>query len=149
VHRETAQNTAQGEEKAATPLETGARKRADAEKQRAAEAKAARGEALTEQDRERQQRLAAEQEQDVGDRRDLAECLNSGMGLLTRDQVQRVANAVQGTNKGPMEALRGLITQLVALGEGNPQASSAEVGQAAESAVQTLVANARRAKERQ
>ncbi len=45
VQREMAQNTAQGD--AATPLETGARRRADAEKQRAAEAKAARAEALT------------------------------------------------------------------------------------------------------
>ena len=41
VHRETAQNTTQGEEKAAAPLETGARRRVDAEKQRAAKAKAA------------------------------------------------------------------------------------------------------------
>ncbi len=39
VQRETAQNTAQGD--AATPLETRARRRADAEKQRAAEATAA------------------------------------------------------------------------------------------------------------
>ncbi len=87
-HRETAQNTAQGEEKTATPLETGARKRADAEKQRAAEAKVVPGEALTKQDRERQQRLEAERELDVADRRDLAECLKFGMGLLTRDQGQ-------------------------------------------------------------
>jgi hypothetical protein len=48
-----------------------------------------------------------------------------------------------------MEALRGLSEQLVALRKGNPQASSAELGQAAKSAVQTLVASAMRAKERQ
>jgi hypothetical protein len=41
VHRETAQNTTQGEERAAAPLETGARRHVDAEKQRAAKAKAA------------------------------------------------------------------------------------------------------------
>jgi hypothetical protein len=101
VHRETAQNTMLGEEKAASPLETRARKRADAEKQRAAEAKAARAEALIEQDRERQQRLAAEELQNAADRRDLAECLKSGMGLLTREQVERVANVVRGTPEGP------------------------------------------------
>jgi hypothetical protein len=48
-----------------------------------------------------------------------------------------------------MEALRGLSAQLVALSEGNPQASSAEPGQAAKSDVQTLVASARKAKEQQ
>jgi hypothetical protein len=58
-----------------------------------------------------------------------------------RSGVQRVANAVQGTNKGPMEALRGLSEQLVAIGEGNPQASSTLLGQAAESAMQALIAS--------
>ncbi len=56
--------------------------------QRAAKAKVALGEALTKQDWERQQRLTAERELDVADRRDLAECLKSGKGLLTRDQGQ-------------------------------------------------------------
>ncbi len=51
VQTETAENTTQGD--AATPLETGTRQRNDAEKHRAAEAKAARTAALAEQDRER------------------------------------------------------------------------------------------------
>ncbi len=51
----------QGEEKAATLLETGARKQVDAEKQWAFEAKAARAEALAELGWERQLRLAAEE----------------------------------------------------------------------------------------
>jgi len=76
-------------------------------------------------------------------------CLKTIMGLLTREQLKRVANAVRGTTRGPMEALRGLSAQLVALSEGNPQVSSAELGKAAESAVQTLVSSARRAKEQQ
>ncbi len=46
-----------------------------------------------------------------------------------------------------MEAPSGLSEQLVALGEENSQASSAMLGQAAESAVQALVASAKRAKE--
>jgi hypothetical protein len=77
VQREMAQNIAQGD--SATPLKTGARKRTDAEKQRAAKAKAAPAEALTEQDRERQQRLAAGLQE-------LLECLKTGMGILTQDQ---------------------------------------------------------------
>ncbi len=138
VQTETAQNTVQGD--AAAPLETGTRKRTDAEKQRAAEAKAVRTTALTEQEQERQLRLVIEQEE-------LCKCMNSGMGILTPDQVRRVVNAVTGTNKGPMEAIRGLSVQPVTLGEGNPQGSSAVLGQAAESAVQALVASAQRAKE--
>jgi hypothetical protein len=51
VQTQTAKNAAQGD--AATSLETGTRQRTDAEKQRAAEAKATLV-ALAEQDRERQ-----------------------------------------------------------------------------------------------
>jgi hypothetical protein len=48
-----------------------------------------------------------------------------------------------------MEVLRGLSEQLVALCEGNPQPSSATLAEAAESAVQALIASAKRAKEQQ
>jgi hypothetical protein len=102
VQTKTAQNTAQGD--AATPLETGTRQRTNAEKQRAAEAKAARA-ALAEQDRERQQRL-------LKDTQELNKCLNSGMGLLTPDQVRQIADAVTGTNNEPMEVLRSLNERL-------------------------------------
>ncbi len=51
VQPQTAQDTAQGD--AANPLETGTRQRTDAERQRAAEAKAARGAALAKLNRER------------------------------------------------------------------------------------------------
>ena len=102
MQTQTAQNTAQGD--AASPLETGTRQHTDAEKQRAAEAKAARA-ALTEQDRERQQRL-------LKDTQELNKCLNSGMGLLTPDQVRQIADAVTGTNNEPMEVLRSLNEQL-------------------------------------
>jgi hypothetical protein len=106
VQTETEQNNSKGD--SATPLETGERKHANAEKQGAAEAKAGRKAALTEQDQERQLGL-------LRDQQELARCLNSGMGILTPEQVRQVANAVAGTNKGPMEALRGLSEQLVAL----------------------------------
>ena len=62
---QTAQNTAQGD--AATPLETEVRQRGDAEKQRAAEAKAAREAALVKLNKERRQkRLRDAQELNEG-----------------------------------------------------------------------------------
>jgi hypothetical protein len=51
---QAAQNTTQGD--AATPLETGLRQRGDAERQRAAEAKAAREAALANLNKERRQK---------------------------------------------------------------------------------------------
>jgi hypothetical protein len=53
VQTQTAQNTAQGD--AATSLETGVRQRGDAEKQRAAEAKAACEAALAKLNKKRRQ----------------------------------------------------------------------------------------------
>jgi hypothetical protein len=134
------QNTMQGD--AATPLETGTRQRSDAEKQRAAEVKAARAAALAEQDREMQQGL-------LRDAQELSRCLTSGVGILTPKQVRQITCAVTGTNKEPMEVLRGLNERLVILGEENPQASSAKLEQAAESAGQALIAGAKNAKEQQ
>ncbi len=52
------QNIAQGDH--ATPLETGARQRTDAENQRAAEAKAAREAALVELNRKKGSRIVSE-----------------------------------------------------------------------------------------
>ena len=42
------------------------------------------------------------------DTQELNKCLNSGMGLLTPDQVRQIADAVTGTNNEPMEGLRSL-----------------------------------------
>jgi hypothetical protein len=65
VQTQTAQNTAQGD--AATSLETGVRQRGDAEKQRAAEAKAAREAALAKLNKKRRQkRLRDAQELNEG-----------------------------------------------------------------------------------
>ncbi len=98
--------------------------------------------ALDEQDRERQQEL-------LRDAQELNRCLNSGMGLLTLMHVRQIACTVTGTNKEPMEVLRGLNERLVILGEENPQVSSAKLEQAAESALQALIDGAKNAKERQ
>jgi hypothetical protein len=125
-----AQNTAQGG--FCNPLETGARQRTDAEKQQAAEVKAAREAALAELNRERQQRHQR-------DDQELTRCLSSGMGLLTPDQVRQIANAVTGTNNVPMEALRSFNKGLEILKEENPHASNADLKEAAESAVQALI----------
>jgi hypothetical protein len=94
VHTQTEQNTPQGN--AATPLETGLRQRGDAEKQRAAEAKAAREVALANINKERRQkRLRSTQE--------LNECLGSGMDLLTLEQVGQITEAA---GNEPRDALR-------------------------------------------
>jgi hypothetical protein len=140
VQTQTAQNTVQGD--AATPLEIGTRQRTDAEGQRAAEAKADCAAALAEQDWERQQGL-------LRDAQELNRSLNSGLGLPTPEQVRRITCAVTGTNKEPMEVLRGLNERLVIFSEENPQASSTNIEQAAESAVQALIAGAKNAKDQQ
>ncbi len=94
---QTAQNTAQGD--AATPLETGLRQRDDAEKQRAAEAKAAREAALANINRERRQkRLRNAQE--------LIECLGSGMDLLSTEQVGQITEAAAAAGSEHRDALR-------------------------------------------
>jgi hypothetical protein len=43
--------------------------------------------------------------------------LNSGIGLLTPDQVRLINNAVAGTNNEPMEVLRSLNKRLDILKE--------------------------------
>ncbi len=140
VQPKTAQNTAQGD--SATPLETGTRQRADAERQRAAEARAARKAALTELNREKQQKR-------IRDAQELTRCLSTGMGLLIPEQVRQITNAVTGTNNEPMDTLRSFNERLETLIEENPHASSADLKEAAESAVQALIAGAKNAKERQ
>jgi hypothetical protein len=79
---------------AANPLETRARKRIDAERRRTAEAKATRADALAKLNREWQLRQEAEELQIAAEDQELEECLKNGMGLLTYQQVERVANAV-------------------------------------------------------
>jgi hypothetical protein len=98
--------------------------------------------ALAELNRERQQRC-------LRDARELNRCLSSGIGLLTPDQVQPITTTVTVTNNEPMEVLRSLNERLDILREENPQASNADLKEAAESAVQALITGAKNAKERQ
>ncbi len=46
------------------------------------------------------------------DAQELNKCLNSGVGLLTPDQVRQIADAVTVTNNEPMEVLRSLNERL-------------------------------------
>ncbi len=110
----TAQNTAQGD--ATTPLETGLRQRGDTEKQRAAEAKAAREAAQANINRERRQkRLRNAQE--------LIECLGSGMDLLSTKQVGQITEAAAAAGSEPRDALRSFGERLRDLRDENPHAS--------------------------
>jgi hypothetical protein len=131
---QTAQNTAQGDN--ATPLETGLRQRGDVESQRAAEAKAARDTALAAFNRERrQERLRTAQE--------LAECLGSGMDLLTPEQVAQIMEAAAAAGSEPREALRSFGERLRDLRKENPHASEADLKEAVKGAVQAMIAKAR------
>jgi hypothetical protein len=116
---QAAQNTAQGDN--ATPLETGLRQRGEVESQRAAEAKAARDTALAAFNRERrQERLRTAQE--------LAECLGSGMDLLTPEQVAQITEAAAAAVSEPQEALRSFGERLRDLRNENPHAKGRPQG---------------------
>ncbi len=131
---QTAQNTAQGD--AATPLETGLRQRGDAEKQRAAEAKAAREAALASINKERlQKRLRSAQE--------LNECLGSGMDLLSPEQVGQITEAAAAAGSEPRDALRSFGERLTDLRDKNPHASEADLREAVKGAVQAMIARSR------
>ncbi len=112
------------------------RQRGDVESQRAAEAKAARDTALAAFNRERQQeRLRTAQE--------LAECLGSGMDLLTPEQVAQITEAAAAAGGEPREALRSFGERLRDLRKENPHASEADLKEAVKSAVQAMIAKAR------
>jgi hypothetical protein len=107
-----------------------------------AEVKVAREAALTELNQERQQKR-------IRDAQKLTRCLSTGMGLLTPEQVRQITNTVTETNNKPMVTLRSFNERLETLIEENQHASSADLKEAAESAVQALIAGAKNAKERQ
>jgi hypothetical protein len=136
---QTAQNTAQRD--AATPLETGLRQRGDTEKQRAAEAKAAREVALANLNKEgRQKRLKSAQE--------LNECLGSGMDLLTLEQVGQITEAAAAASSEPREALRSFGERLRNLRDENPHASEADLREAVKGAMQAMIARSREQRQR-
>ncbi len=102
----------------------------------------AREAALAKLNRERQQKR-------IRDAQELTRCLNSGMGLLTPEQVQQVTYAITGTDKEPVGTLRSFNERLDTLVEENPQASSGDLKEVAARAVQALIVGAKNAKEQQ
>jgi hypothetical protein len=71
------------------------------------------------------------------------------MGLLTPEQVRQITNAVTETDNEPMDALRSFNERLEILREENPHASKANLREAAEGAVQAIVARAKNEREQQ
>jgi hypothetical protein len=138
VQTQTAQDTAQGD--AATPLETGARQRTDAERQSAAESKAACEALLAKLNREKHQKR-------LRDAQELTKCLSSGMDLLTPGQVRQITNAATEAGNEPMDALRSFVERLRILREENPHASEAALREAGEGAVRLIVTRAREERE--
>jgi hypothetical protein len=120
-------------------LETGARQHNDAEKQRTAEAKAAREAALAKL-RERQQKR-------LRDAQELTKCLSSGMDLLTPGQVRQITDAATETGNEPMDALRSFGERLRILREESPQASEADLREAVEGAMRVIVTRAKEERE--
>ncbi len=124
---QTAQNTAQGD--AATPLETGLRQRGDAEKQRAAEAKAAREAALANINGKRRPKR-------LRDAQELNQCLGAGMDLLSPEQVGQITEAAAAAGSEPRDALRSFGERLRDLRDENPHASEADLREVVKGAVQ-------------
>jgi hypothetical protein len=104
------------------------RQRSDVESQRAAEAKAARDTALATFNRKRRQ---------------LAECLGSGMDLLTPELVAQITEAAAAASSEPWEALRSFRERLRDLRKENPHASEADLKEDVKGAVQAMIAKAR------
>ncbi len=126
---------------AATPLETGLRQRGDAEKQRAAEAKAAREAALANLNKERRQkRLRSAQE--------LNECPGSGMDLLTLEQAGQITEGAAAAGSEPRDALRSFGERLRDLRDENPHASEADLRKAIKGAVQAMIVRSREQRQR-
>jgi hypothetical protein len=136
---QAAQNTVQGD--AATPLELEVRQRGDAEKQRAAEAKAAREAALAKLNKERRQKR-------LRDGQELNECLGSGMDLLTPEQVGQITEAATAAGNEPMDALRSFGERLRNLREENPHASEADLREAVKGAGQVMITRSREQRQR-
>jgi hypothetical protein len=136
---QTAQNTAQGD--TATPLETGVRQRGDAEKQQAAEAKAAHEAALAKLNKERRQKR-------LRDAQELNECLGSGMDLLTPELVGQITEAAAAAGSEPLDALRSFGERLRNLRDENPHGSEADLREAVKGAVQVMIARSREQRQR-
>jgi hypothetical protein len=94
----------------------------------------------------RERRIAEEEKIDA-DRRELAEMIKRGTEFLSLGQIRRIVQCLEGTSKEPLPMLQGLDREIRQLVGDNPEAEPSAIGEAAEEAVRTIVAQAIKSKE--
>jgi hypothetical protein len=94
----------------------------------------------------RERRIAEEEKIDA-DRRELAELIERGTEFLSPDQIRRIVQCLEGTSEEPLPMLQGLDREIRQLVRDNPEAEPSAIGEAAEEAVRTIVAQAIKSKE--
>jgi hypothetical protein len=94
----------------------------------------------------RERRMAEEEKIDA-DRRELAELIERGSEFLSPGQIRRIVQCLEGTSEEPLPMLRGLDREIRQLVRDNPEAEPSAIGEVAEEAVRTIVAQAIKSKE--
>jgi hypothetical protein len=94
----------------------------------------------------RERRMAEEEKIDA-DRRELAEMIERGTEFLSPGQIRRIVQCLEGTSEEPLPMLQGLDREIRQLVRDNPEAEPSAIGEAAEEAVRTIVAQAIKSKE--
>jgi hypothetical protein len=94
----------------------------------------------------RERRTAVEAKIDA-DRRELAELIERGSEYLSPGQIRRIVQCLEGTSEEPLAMLQGLDREIRQLVRDNPEAEPSAIGEAAEEAVRTIVAQAIKSKE--
>jgi hypothetical protein len=93
------------------------------------------------------ERRMAEEEKIDADRRELAELIERGSEFLSPGQIRQIVQCLEGTSEEPLPMLRGLEREIRQLARDNPEAEPSAIGEAAEKAVRTIVAQAIKSKE--
>ncbi len=94
----------------------------------------------------RERRMAEEEKIDA-DRRELAELIERGSEFRSPGQIRRIVQCLEGTSEEPLPMLQGLDGEIRQLLRDNPEAEPSTIGEAAEEAVCTIVAQAIKSKE--
>ncbi len=94
----------------------------------------------------RERRMAEEEKIDA-DRRELAELIERGTEFLSPGQIRRIVQCLEGTSEEPLPMLQRLDGEIRQLVRDNPEAEPSAIGEAAEEAVRTIVAQAIKSKE--
>jgi hypothetical protein len=93
------------------------------------------------------ERPTAEEAKIDADRRELAELMERGFKYLSPGQIRRIVQCLDGTSEEPLAMLQGLDREIRQLVRDNPEAEPSAIGEAAEEAVRTIVAQAIKSKE--